>query len=345
MQLRDKERASIDPRKLVKDQGLEALVSLLEATNYIIQGRLLTDLRNSLVSRKPLLIEGPRGGGKTALAEALAEACNLTTFYLQGTEELTLGDVLYSWDREEQREMVREEKEAGTSVEEIRSRKWSREFLTLGEALAAFDYAGCHDVPPILIIDEVDKLVEKIEDMLLQLLGRGYANVPRIEGEIGTRDRLRWPIVMLLSNNIRHDLSEPLRSRCIYNWLEPPAPSEEVRILRQTVPEATTYQLAGVVKIINYIRRDMPNVRDKPGLRESIDLLQILVEDKVNSLSEEVIDTYLSFLGKKQKELFNLRHGLARLEEAANSPDGEIYAWVRAAFLESKDELMEEVAT
>lgn len=343
MQLRDQTRPSINPRRLVTEQGLEAIVELLRTTDYIIQGRLLTDLRNSLISRKPLLIEGPRGGGKTALAEALASACNLTTFYLQGTEELTLGDVLYSWDREEQIEMFREEKELGTPIAEIRARKYSREFLTLGEALGAFDYAAKADVPPILIIDEVDKLVEKIEDMMLQLLGRGYANVPRIEGIIGLRDRARWPIVMLLSNNIRHDLSEPLRSRCIYNWLEPPAPAEEVKILRQTVPEATPYQIAAVVKIINYIRRDLPNVRDKPGLRESIDLLRILVADGINSLTENVIDDYLSFLGKKRKELMNLRQGLARLEEAANAPDEEISGWVCAAFAEDNEEL-EEVA-
>jgi MoxR-like ATPase len=83
----------------------------------------------------------------------------------------------------------------------------------------------------MLICDEFDKLSEKIEDMLLQLFARGYAHVPRF-GEIGVRDRARWPVVILLSNDQRHDLSSPMRSRCLYIWLTSPTPREEARILR-----------------------------------------------------------------------------------------------------------------
>ncbi len=102
---------------------------LLSEVGYIPQRRILKDLRNSLRSRKPLLIEGPRGGGKTELAEALAAACNLTTFYLQGTEDLTLADVLFSWDAQEQRELVREEQLRGTPRDVRQRMKYSREFL------------------------------------------------------------------------------------------------------------------------------------------------------------------------------------------------------------------------
>jgi len=337
MQPNDPTRPSINPRQVIEARGVDALAELLAATGYIVPRRILTDLKHSLRSRKPLLIEGPRGGGKTGLAEALAEACNLTTFYLQGTEELTLADLLYSWDREEQREFVREERERGTPVAEIRARKWARQFLTLGEALGAFAYAAQSDVPPIFILDEVDKLTAIIEDMLLQLLGRGFASVPRLEGTIGVTEKSQWPIVILLSNNIRHELSEPLRSRCIYCWMEPPTAREEVLILRRRVPAAPAHLLAGVVKITGCIRLDMPQVRDKPGLREAIDLLSILTADGVERLTEETIEEYLAFLGKKQKELFNLRHGLARLEEAAGSSDEKIDGWVAEAFADRSD--------
>jgi len=320
---------------------LDTLARLLEGAGYVIQGRILVDLRNALRSRKPLLVEGPRGGGKTELAEALARACNLTTFYLQGTEELTLADVLYGWDSEEQREMVREERAAGAPVEEIRARKWSREFLTLGEVLGAFDYASREEDPPILILDEVDKLTERVEDMLLQLLGRGYASVPRLRGNIGVTDRTRWPVVMMLSNDIRHELSEPLRSRCVYSWLEPPTPLQEVRILRRRVPHASPALVASVVKIVNHIRRDMPQVRDKPGVRESIDLLDILATDGVGELTAEVIGEYVSFLAKKRKELFGLEQGIARLEWAAHAPDPEVDGWVELAFAGDCDGLEE----
>jgi MoxR-like ATPase len=267
------------------------------------------------------------------MAEALAQGCNLTSFYLQGMDDLTIADVLYSWDREAQTQMVRQELAAGILLSEAQAKQFSREYLILGEALAAFDYADRDFDPPVLILDEADKLTEKIEDMLLQLLGRGCAHVPRF-GNIGVSDRTRWPIVILLSNDIRHDLSSPLRSRCLYTWLDPPTPREEVRILHARAPVASPELVGSVTRLINCIRRDMPAVRDKPGLRESIDLIEALVRDGVGDLTAEVIDQYLCFLGKRHKELLNLRQGLARLEMAARSSDDEIDEWVKLAFRE-----------
>jgi MoxR-like ATPase len=324
-------KPSIDPREVLERDGADGLADLLAGAGYIIQRRALIDLAHALRSRKPLLIEGPRGGGKTALAESLAFGCNLTSFYLQGMDDLTIADVLYSWDREAQTQMVRQELAAGTPLSEAQAKQFSREYLILGEALAAFDCAEMHFDPPVLILDEADKLTEKIEDMLLQLLGRGCAHVPRF-GNIGVSDRSRWPIVILLSNDIRHDLSSPLRSRCIFTWLDPPTPREEVRILHARAPMASPELVGVVIRLINCIRRDMPAVRDKPGLRESIDLIEALVRDGVGDLTAEVIDQFLCFLGKRHKELLNLRQGLARLETAAHRDDDEIDEWVEWAF-------------
>ena len=324
-------KLSIDPREAIEREGVDALTELLAGAGYVIQRRALIDLAHALRSRKPLLVEGPRGGGKTALAESLAQGCNLTSFYLQGMDDLTLADVLYSWDREAQTQMVRQELAAGTALRDAQVRQFSREYLILGEALAAFDYADMYFDPPVLIIDEADKLTEKIEDMLLQLLGRGCAHVPRF-GNVGVSNHSRWPIVILLSNDIRHDLSSPLRSRCLYTWLDPPTPCEEVRILHARAPMASPNLVGAVTRLINCVRRDMPAVRDKPGLRESIDLLEALVRDGVWALTADVIDRYLCFLGKRHKELLNLRQGLARLEAAARRSDGEINEWVERAF-------------
>ncbi|PYP85844.1 MAG: hypothetical protein DMF61_14890 [Blastocatellia bacterium AA13] len=320
---------SIDPRQLVDSHGQAALGDLIAQTGYVIQNRLLGDLKHALRSGKPWLIEGPRGGGKTALAEALAAACNLPCFYLQGMQGLSLDDVLYSWDREGQNQWVRQATASGKSLAEARRQQWSREYLILGEALGAFDLASERDIAPVLIIDEADKLAEHIEDMLLQLLGRGWAHVPRY-GDIGIRDCGQWPVVVLLSNDIRHDLSPPLRSRCVYSWLEPPTPREEVRILRARVPTASARLLADVVKIINCIR-GIGGVTDKPGLRESIDLLTALVGYEPITWSEELIDEHLCFLGKRNKDRANLEKGVARLLQAIRLPHPDIDRWVESA--------------
>jgi MoxR-like ATPase len=136
---------------------------------------------------------------------------------------------------------------------------------------------------------------------------------------------------MLTSNNLKM-LSEPLRSRCFVTWMDLATAEEEVRILRARVPEAGPYLIAAAVKITQLIKWDMPQVRDKPGLRESIDLLTALTEDGVTLLTEGVIAEYLACLGKGHRELSNLRKALARLEDAANAEHPEIDTWVEAAF-------------
>src|ERR1043165_561767 len=127
--------------------------------------------------------------------------------------------------------------------------------------------------------------------------------------------------------------SEPLRSRCFVTWMDLAITEEEVRILRSRVPQANPYLIAAAVKITQLIKWDMPQVRDKPGLRESIDLLTALTDDGVTLLTESVIAEYLACLGKEQKELSNLRKALARLEEAANAQHPEVDAWTEAVFV------------
>jgi MoxR-like ATPase len=142
------------------------------------------------------------------------------------------------------------------------------------------------------------------------------------------------PIVFLTSNNLRM-LSEPLRSRCFVTWMELAKPDEEVRILKARVPEASRYLVGAAVKVTQLIKWDMPQVREKPGVRESIDLLTALVDDDIALLTEDVIAAYLPCLGKEQKELSSLRKALARLEEAANEENPEVDRWVDEAFTDS----------
>jgi MoxR-like ATPase len=194
------------------------------------------------------------------------------------------------------------------------------------EALAAYERAALDEVVPILICDEFDKVSEKLEDMLLQLFARGYAHVPRF-GELGIRDQRRWPIVILLSNDQRHDLSSPMRSRCLYSWLQPPAPREEARILQARCPQSSRLLLTKMVKLIQAVR-SLPGIVDKPGLRESIALLRALVATGHTDVNPEALDHHLCFLAKRHLDLENLRKSLARIEMMMEMPDAEIESWI-----------------
>lgn len=335
MELRNPDKPSVDPRRLVRERGNHAFAEVLASTGYIPQLNTLSDVALSLRQFHPILFGGPRGSGKTSLGEGLAQSCNLTLFYIAGVEGLTVREVLGGWRHRAQERAIQQFVRNGNTLAEARSLVWTEEFYQLGEFLEAFAYAkeaaDRLEPAPVLIIDEVEKLELKIQNLLLQPLARGWANVPKLEGVIGVRQREQMPIVILTSNNLKM-LSEPLRSRCFVTWMELAKPEEEVRILRARVPQASRYLVSATVKMTQLIKWDMPQVRDKPGLRESIDLLRALVDDEVTLLTEDTIAEYLACLGKEQKELSSLRKALARLEEAANEPHGEIDAWVDEAF-------------
>ena len=252
MELRNPNKPSIDPRRLVRERGKDALSELLASTGYIPQAHTLIDVALALRQFHPILFGGLRGSGKTSLGEGLAQSCNLTLFYIAGVEGLTVREILGGWRHKAQERAIQQLIRAGTQPDRARSLVWTEEFYEMGEFLEAFAYskeaAARQEPPPVLIIDEVEKLELKIQNLLLQPLARGWASVPKLEGVIGVRRREEMPIVILTTNNLKM-LSEPLRSRCFVTWMELAKPDEEVRILRARVPSASRYLLAATVKI------------------------------------------------------------------------------------------------
>jgi len=164
------------------------------------------------------------------------------------------------------------------------------------------------------------------EDLLLWPFARDYGHIPRF-GEIGVKDQTQWPVVILLSNDQRHDLSSPMRSRCLYSWLPPPTPREEARILQTRCPQSPRLLLVKMVKLINAIR-GLPGIIDKPGLRESIALLHALVETGHTDLDAKTLEGHLCFLAKRRLDLENLRKSLARVEMMMELPDAQIESWI-----------------
>src|SRR5262245_3508230 len=344
MQPKDCLKPSIDPRRLVREKGSGALAETLVSAGYVPQPRTLSDLALALRRARPLLLGGHRGIGKTALGEALAESCNLTMFYVPGIEGLTPEDVFGGWNRAEQDRAVREALAAGVPLEAARRQKWTAGYFESGEFLEAYSFAAAaadrNEPPPVLLLDEIEKLSPKLQHTLLQPLARGWADVPKLEGVIGVRDRASAPIVILTSNDLSR-LSEPLTSRCFVSWMEAPTPEDEIAILLARVPEAGPEQICAVASLVALIRRDMPEIRNKPGLRESIDLLEALAGDGTRELTEKVIGEYLACIGKGQKELQSLRQSASRLAMAARRPDPQIIESVQRLFAGRYRELVE----
>ena len=330
----------LNPRELVAGGKERKLAELLAGTGYRIQKGVLNDHVKSLMSGKPHAVEGERGCGKTAFAEALAEGCNMPVFYLQGMEGLTLGDVLYSWDTEGQNQWVRQALLGGMPLHKARRQQWSREYLVLGEALHAYDFAHQERVVPLLIIDEFDKLHENIMHMLLQLFGRGWAHVPRV-GNVGVWDARLLPVVVITSNNMGK-ISAPLRSRCVYTWVDQPTPEEEVTILRSRVPRATPAAIASVAKLIDSIS-GIAGVEERPALREGIDLLNELTRQGVELLTEDLLADHLCLIAKTQTDRSLLYQSLGRMELDACSPHEEIERWVERAFRDTESETVLEL--
>lgn len=316
----------LNPRKFLKEHGNIALIELLQSVNYRLQPKLVRDLCHVLNTSLPWLIAGPRGGGKTALAEALAEACNLPMFYLQGMEGLGIEDVLGRWDRQAQDMHIEYEVRYGKkSLDEVKKDIFTRDFFQFADPLGAYKYAEETSFPPILIIDEADKLDVKIQDMLLQMLGRGYAYVPRL-GRIGVPDQSVWPLVIILSNDMRHELSAPFRSRCLFSMLPMPTIVEQAQILHLRCPEAPVELVRQVAKVMDNLQ-GVASFSDKPGPREGISLLRALCGAGIASLNERVLEEHVAFLAKNQKDIVNLEKATARLAHAANSRHELIDKW------------------
>ena len=321
----DPHRKVIDPRRLVREHGRDALADLVaRESGYIFQSRPLKDLCQALKSGMPLLAEGERGGGKTEMVDALAYSCNRPYFELQGMEDLTLKDILFEWDEQGQNNFVIQ---AVTSDEmtlvEARGHQWRSEFLNLGEILKAYDYLARTGIVPIIKLDEFEKLPQACQAFFYQLFTDGHASIPRLSensGHIGVAKHDEKPVVILTSNN-QHVVHPPLRSRCVYTKVRLPKDFEEVRILHSRVPSAEASLLIQVVNVVRYIRVMMPTVRDKPGLRESIALLKALQGEVVQDLNAELIDDHLGFIARNADDLANLELGLQRLERAAHTSD------------------------
>jgi MoxR-like ATPase len=241
------------------------VVRWLDAVDYLADDGTATAVYLASALGQPLLLEGEPGVGKTGAAIAVAAALEAPLIRLQCYEGLTASEALYEWNYQRQLMAIRlaESRHAELTDADL----FTEEFLAERPILRCVRYDG--PVPPVLLIDELDRADDEFEALLFEFLGEASVTVP----ELGTFTAVRRPLVVLTSNRSR-ELHDALRRRCLYHWIDFPAPQRVVEIVRRRVPGAN---VALVNSAAEFVGRARALDLDKPpGLSETIDWVSAL---------------------------------------------------------------------
>ncbi|WP_119458450.1 AAA family ATPase [Rhodospirillaceae bacterium SYSU D60014] len=285
--------------------SVDDTLGLFSAGNYVGDRSLATAVFLALKLRRPLFLEGEAGVGKTEIAKVLAAGLGRRLLRLQCYEGLDVASAVYEWNYSRQMIEIRLAEAAGnTDRSAVESDIYAPRFLIKRPLLQALDSdeAGA----PVLLIDELDRTDEPFEAYLLEVLSDFQITIP----EIGTIRAVEPPIVVITSNRTR-EIHDALKRRCFYHWVDYPDAERELAILRLKAPQADAAFSRQIVAFVQKLRsKDLFKL---PGIAETIDWADALVQlDKV-SLDPAAIDDTLGVLLKYQDDIAKIRGSEAAL--------------------------------
>jgi len=281
----------------------------MEAEGYIADPAIATALFLAREMRRPLLVEGDAGVGKTEIAKVLARLLDTELIRLQCYEGLDVSTALYEWNYQRQMLRLRLAEQEGKSADEIEDLIFGRSYLLERPLLRAITR---REGPAVLLIDEIDRADDGFEAFLLEVLSDFQVTIP----ELGTIRAEHVPYVVLTSNRSR-EIGDALRRRCLYLYIEHPSLDKEVRILRARVPGASAKLAAEIGRFLRALRRR--RLSKAPGVAETIDWAQALLHLHSEHLDRETVEQTLGCIVKDQHDLRELAQGglEAVLAEAA----------------------------
>ncbi|MGJ4899687.1 MULTISPECIES: AAA family ATPase [unclassified Bradyrhizobium] len=274
----------------------------LSACGYIADGELATAITLMQLLRRPLLLEGEAGVGKTEVAKALACVHGTELIRLQCYEGLDQSSALYEWNY--QRQLLAIEAHRG-QPDTIEDQIFSEKYLLERPLLAAIRRA----TPPVLLIDEIDRADDEFEAFLLELLSDFQVSIP----ELGTIKAISIPHVVLTSNGTR-ELSDALRRRCLYHYVDYPDVDREARIILARIDGASAQLALQIARLVDSLRKE--ELRKVPGVAETLDWAAALVGLDVRDLKDQpemVHDTLMCLLKTHEDRARITREVTARL--------------------------------
>ncbi|MGE5415742.1 MAG: AAA family ATPase [Acidobacteriota bacterium] len=271
---------------------VQKIIDELYRVGYISDPGTATVLYLAQALHKPILVEGPAGVGKTAIAQAFAAMKSMPLIRLQCYEGIDEAKALYEWNYKKQLLHIQAVSNQQVDVEEVEKQIFSEEFLLTRPLLQAIT----SEQPSCLLIDEIDKVDFEFEAMLLELLSEYQVTLP----ELGTVKARHIPIVFLTSNATR-ELSEALKRRCLYVYLDFPVPEVEQRILELKVSSLETSLAVQLTAALSQLR-SLP-LRKPPSIAESIDWALALVALGVNQLEHEILIQTLNVVLKHRDDI------------------------------------------
>lgn len=266
----------------------------LDGVGYIADPQLATAIVLMQTIGRPLLLEGEAGVGKTEVAKALAEVLDAPLIRLQCYEGLDANAAVYEWDYQRQLLAIKIWENEDRSVEEKERHIFDRDFLLERPLLKAITMAE----PPVLLVDEIDRADEEFEAYLLEVLSDFQISIP----ELGTIKAKSRPTIILTSNGTR-ELSDALRRRCLYHYIDYPSVDKELQIVNARLPQISQALAGQIVEFVQSLRR--LELRKRPGIAETLDWAAALLKlgvDRLDRNPETLRETLVCLLKTREDQ-------------------------------------------